>query len=76
MLSPEREYALFEEIDADQAFAGADLDFSRGPRGIEIRLRWPNGFGHDDLKRLDETREKYPDFSLAFVGDEAIFRRK
>ena len=53
-----------------------DLDFSRGPRGIEIRLRWPNGFGHDDLKRLDETREKYPDFSLAFVGDEAIFRRK
>ena len=75
MLSPEREYALFEDIDADDAFAGADLDFSRGPRGIEIRVRWPNGFGSDDLERLDGLCEKYPDFSLALVGDEAIFRR-
>jgi hypothetical protein len=75
MLSPEREYALFEDIDADGAFEGADLDFSRGPRGIEIRLRWPNGLRSGDLERLAGLCERYPDFSLALVGDEAIFRR-
>ena len=76
MLSPEREYALYEDIDADQAFADSDLDFSRGPRGIEIRLRRPNGFGSDDLKRLVALLEKYSDFKLDVVGNEAIFCRK
>ena len=75
MLSPEREYSLFEDIDGDHAFAGADLDFSRGPRGIEIRLQWANGLRPDDLNRLDALREKYPEIKLEVVGNEAIFCR-